>query len=368
MKRYLPLFVLAVGPFPVAAADLRADIGKLVAPHLRDAKGVGIVVGVLTKDGRQVFGYGKLKLKGERSPDGDTVFEIGSLTKLFTALMLADMARAGEIKLDDPLRLYLPEKVAVPKHGDKEITLRHLATHTSGLSDQLPLAAHLLLHPDDAENPYAHFGEKEIYRALGVLELDRDPGSNFEYSNIGMGLLGNALVRKAKAKNYEELVVRRVCEPLGLADTRVTLSDRQKARLAPGHDEENEPTSGWDFASIEGCGALRSTANDLLTFLEAQTGRRKTALLPAMEECQKLHFKDPKSGRHVGLGWLLADLPDVGKTLAAHEGGTGGYRSWVGFFKGGKVGVVVLCNSAKIGDDIEEVGVEVLKLLDPKPE
>jgi CubicO group peptidase (beta-lactamase class C family) len=387
MKRYLVLLVAVVGLLTgaivvgvltdaaeeleakvdqiVEPGDLKARVDQIVEPHLRDAKGVGIVVGVLTDDGRQVFGYGTVRLKEERQPDGDTLFEIGSVTKVFTTLILADMVRVGEVRLDDPVQLYLPETVKVPKRGDKEITLRHLATHTSGLP-RLPWSSwHQLLNLNN-DNPYAHYSTEEVYRFVSGQELQRDPGAKYEYSNLGVGLLGDALVRRAKAKNYEELVVKRVCEPLGLKDTHITLSDGQKERLAPGHDEKGKPTPGWDFASIEGAGALRSTTNDLLTFLEAQLGRKKTDLQPAIESCQKVYHEEANGKRRIGLGWRMADLN--GKTLAGHMGGTGGYRSSVLFLKGGKTGVVVLCNSAKIGEKVEEIGVEVLKEVDAKQE
>ncbi len=316
------------------AADPRAAAEKFVRPLVDAEYVVGIAVGVVTEKGTHVFGYGKTA-RGGRTPDGDTVFEIGSVTKAFTALLLADMAERKLIGLDDPVGKLLPESVTVPTRGGKAITLAMLATHTSGLP-RMPSN----FRPKDARNPYADYTVEQMHAFLSKHTLRRDPGARYEYSNVGAGLLGHALARRAGV-SYEQLVLGRICTPLGMADTRIALPPAMKKRLAQGHDRDGNPVSNWDITGLAGCGALRSTVNDLLKFLAANLGLRKTPLASAMA---KTHTARTKVGRgtKIALGWHIW-LDD---RIVWHNGGTGGYASFVGFVKDKRTGVVVLANSA----------------------
>ncbi|MFL5240487.1 MAG: serine hydrolase domain-containing protein [Gemmataceae bacterium] len=347
--------LLAAGP----TSGTKAEVDKVIEPLLKDHKNIGIIVGVITPRGREVFGYGAGPLPNKPLA-GDTIFEIGSITKVFTALLLEEMVKNGNVKLDDPVQLYLPEGARVPKREDREITLKDLATHTSGLPVQPSLFVHLLTHPEDKESPYAHYAAKDLYEYLGKLELKRKIGSKYEYSNLGMGLLGNALVHRAKAKSYEALVIERICKPLAMKDTAITLSEKQRMRYASGHKEDDKPASDWNFATLEGCGALRSTANDLLRFVAANLGLEKTKLLASMEACRQPLTEGSRKEMKVGLGWHIVPLPGSDKQVTWHNGGTGGYRSFLGFVKETKTGVVVLCNSNPLKDKIDRAALEIL--------
>ena len=343
------------------ATDIGPQIEGAVQPLLKGKKDVGIVVGVIDRRGQRVFGYGSVAVNGGKAPNGDTVFEIGSITKVFTTLVLAQMVRDGQVKLDDPVKDYLPREAQVPRRDDKEITLRHLATHTSGL----PIAPtdirwHVLVRPSDWDNPYAHYATKQLYAFLAKCQLPRAPGDSYEYSNLGLGLLGIALTRRAEARNYDELIRRRVADPLGMTDTRVTLSEGQRARFAQGHDDDGEPTSAWDFETMEGFGALRSTANDLLRFLAANLGLTRTKMQAALEDCHKARQDTPDKQVRVGLGWHVLNLAENSEPIICHSGETGGARAFLGFCKESKVGVVVLSNSAQLGGKIDSVGLAVL--------
>lgn len=227
---------------------------------------VGLVIGVVFPGGRRVFGYGRRGGEGgDSSPDQDTIFEIGSITKVFTAALLADMARRGEVRLDDPVQRYLPAGVQVPTRGGRAITLLHLATHTSGLP-RLP--GNLGRTVRDRANPYAHYTVDDLYAFLNGCRLARVPGERYAYSNLGAGLLGHVLALRA-GMGYEALVTRRLCGPLGMMDTAVTLSPEQRGRLAQGHAASDEPVPLWDLPMLAGAGALRSTARDMLAFLAA---------------------------------------------------------------------------------------------------
>lgn len=303
---------------------------------------VGIVVGVVDATGPRFFSYGATSRAGGRPVDEHTVYEIGSVTKVFTALSLADMAAKGDVGLDDPVQRFLPDSVRVPKRDTLQITLRLLSAQRSGLP-RLPSN----LMPANPANPYADYDARRLYAFLNGDTLSRDPGASYEYSNLGVGLLGFALARRA-GTSYEELVLRRIAGPLGLASTRVTLTPDLRARLAHGYQDTRE-VSNWDLDALAGAGALRSTAADLARFLAAAMGLVKTPLDSAFRLTQVIQA-DAGPNMRIGLGWHVI-WPDSAPVYW-HNGGTGGYHSFIGFDPRRKVGVVVLSNSTQSIDDV----------------
>ncbi|MDB6125003.1 MAG: hypothetical protein JWQ71_3996 [Pedosphaera sp.] len=302
----------------------------------------GIVVGMVDEHGSRIISYGKLDNGTDQEANGDTVFEIGSVTKTFTGLLLQDMIQRGEMKLNDSVAKYLPASVKIPIRNGKEITLRQLATHSSGLPG-IPDN----LDPKRADNPYADYTVGKMYAFLSGYKLTRDPGTPSEYSNLGMGLLGHAIALKA-GTNYESLVVDRICRPLKMDSTRITLTPELKARLAIGHDLFGEAASSWDVPVLSGAGALRSTANDLLKYVSANLGLTRSSLTPRMKKTYEN-----------GLAWgVNSELP--GTEIISHGGGTGGYESFVGFDKVRRHGVVVLFNGRRV-IDVDDLGKFLLK-------
>jgi CubicO group peptidase (beta-lactamase class C family) len=364
----LGLSATSAEPQPVkGTTDIGPRSAEAVQPLLEGKKDVGIVVAVIDRHGQRVFGYGSVAVNGGKAPDGDTVFEIGSITKVFTTLVLAQMVRDGEVKLDDLVKDHLPREAKVPRRNGREITLLHLATHTSGLPiAPTDLRWHVLVRPGDWNNPYAHYGTRQLYGFLARCRLPRNPGASYEYSNLGLGLLGLALTHKAKARSYDDLISRRIGGPLGMKDTRVSLSPGQRARFAQGHDEDGEPTSAWDFETMEGFGALRSTANDLLRFLSANLGLERTKLQAALQDCHEARRDTPDKQVRVGLGWHVLTLPGAGEPVICHSGETGGARAFLGFRKASGVGVVVLSNSTRFASQIDRLGLTVLSKLNEK--
>jgi serine-type D-Ala-D-Ala carboxypeptidase/endopeptidase len=313
----------------------------------RSRRNVGIVVGIVDETGRRLIAYGTTDRDKGRPVDGDTVFKIGSATKVFNASLLADMVQRGEVKLDDPVANYLPLTMTVPTRQGKAITLLDLVTHTSGLP-RLPDN----FKPQDNANPYADYQVQQMYDFLSTYTLTHDIGTYYEYSNLGAGLLGHALSLKA-GQDYETLLIERVLKPLGLSQTRITLSPEMKQRLAAGYDEARLPTANWDFPTLPGAGALRSTVNDVLTFLEANLGVSSSALSPVLEMTHNARRDAGGEGEdkmQVGLGWHLLTIG--GTNIIWHNGGTGGYRSFIGFDKAKRRGVVILTNTANSVDDI----------------
>ncbi|HEV8414727.1 MAG TPA: serine hydrolase [Bryobacteraceae bacterium] len=318
---------------------------------------VGIVVGVIEPDGRRVVAYGNLAHGDPRTLDGDTIFEIGSVTKVFTSLLLADMVKRQEVTLDDPAAKYLPENVKMPERNGKSITLHDLATHSSGLP-RLPSN----LKPKDPRNPYADYSVDDMYQFLSGYELPRDPdsdlkGSEFEYSNLGGGLLGHVLAYRA-GTDYESLIRTRITRPLGMPDTGITLSSSMQQRMATGHDPRLVPAANWDLPTLAGAGALRSSANDMLTFLEAFLGYKVSPLAPPMKAMFEVRRTLGKA--NVGLGWFIFSTDT--REIANHDGGTGGFCSYLGYDPKERIGVVVLSNAfAPAG--VVDIG---LHLLNPK--
>lgn len=310
-----------------------------------DKQGVGMVVGLVEANGNQIIGYGSLNKNGVATkPDGDTVFEIGSATKVFTSLLLADMVGHGEVAFGDPVSKYLPKTVKMPSREGREITLLDLATHTSALP-RLPTN----LSPADNQNPYADYTVDKMYAFLSQCKLTRNIGEKYEYSNLGAGLLGHALAMRA-GTDFESLVATRISKPLGMTSTSITLTPDMKKRLALGHDENLSEVKNWDLSTLAGAGAIRSTVKDMLRFVEANMGKTKTDLWNAMNMQQATRAEAGAPNMSIALGWHK--LAGFGDEVMWHNGQTGGYHSFVGFDKKRGVGVVVLANAALDIDDI----------------
>jgi serine-type D-Ala-D-Ala carboxypeptidase/endopeptidase len=275
--------------------------------------------------------------------DGNTVFEIGSITKVFTNTILADMVKRGEVSLDDPIAKYLPATVHVPERNGKQITLVDLATQTSGLP-RLPTN----LAPADVNNPYADYSVKQLYEFLSSYTLTRDIGSQYEYSNLGMGLLGHVLSLRAHVP-YPELVKQRVLDPLGMRETGVALTPVMKSRMAQGFDANGAPQHLWDLPTLAGAGGLRSTANDMLKFLAANLDSAHGPLGAAMAMARApRRVIGPDNS--IGLAWNTVSL--YGTKVTWHNGGTGGFRTFIGLDDAHHRGVIVLTNSTNSPDDI----------------
>lgn len=264
---------------PYAPLHLHAKVDDLVAPYLAAPGTVGLVVGVLLGDERHVFGYGRIAADRDGVPDENTVFEIGSVTKVFTSALLADMIAREEVQLRDPVRKFLPDTVTVPTYHGDEISLYHLATHTSSLPRLPPNFDGTV---QDESNPYAHFTVEHLYQALPLCKLRKPLGTHPDYSNLAVGLLGHVLARH-RGRSYEEALTERVLTPLGLDETTIALSAAQQTRLARGHNGEGKPVANWDLPTLAGAGALRSTVADMLIFLEANLHPAKSKIPKVLE-------------------------------------------------------------------------------------
>jgi CubicO group peptidase (beta-lactamase class C family) len=320
---------------------------------------VGIVVGTFGAEGRHIVSHGNFGAYYARPVDADTAFEIGSITKVFTTLVLAEMAGRGEIGLDDPVAMHLPATVHMPQRNSREINLTDLATHTSGLP-RLPEN----MAPSDDDNPYADYSVEQMYAFLSAYELPRDIGSQYEYSNLGMGLLGHVLARRA-GMSYGALVRERILAPLNMRSTADTPAVYMKSRLANGHDDKLMPVLNWDLPTLAGAGALLSTADDMLNFVEMLVDAPASPLHAALATTLAIRRPTGAEGDETGLGWVISGSGD--DQIIWHNGGTGGYRSYLGFMPAKGVGVVALSNTSTEAG-VDDIGRHLLDSRNPLAE
>src|SRR4051812_36388508 len=249
----------------------RAAIQPFLDKQVGNTKSA-MVIGLIDENGTKVYSAGKLDNGTDGTVDGDTVFFIGSLTKTFTTLAFLDMVERGELKIDDPLAKYLPPSVKVPDYEGRQITLDDLATQSAGL----PFNPDSMNGPD-ARADYEQFTAEKMYTFLSAYSLSRQPGTEFEYSNVGISLLGQALMRKA-GKDYESLILERICGPIGMTSTRIALTPELRSRLAMGHDNAGRPSLPFKLDAYQPAGAILSTANDLLKYAAAHAGLKPSEL------------------------------------------------------------------------------------------
>lgn len=350
LAQYLIIGTLLLSGLAAFSAEIPESVENIVRERVDSGKTMSMVIGVVDADGVSYFSYGKLAASDDTVPDKDSVYEIGSISKVFTAILLADAVNRGEVKYDDDIETHLPEEVNVRVKNDKPITLENLSVQNSGLP-RLPAN----FRPNDTKNPYANYSVDDMYKALARLRMKREAGEAYEYSNLGVGLLGH-LLSLATDQSYEELVISRIANVLDMPDTRITLSENMQEHLATGHAAGNE-VANWDLPTFAGAGALRSTAQDMIVFLEANLGLRESPLLDTMRETHAPRSEAGSEDMKIGLGWHIR-TSDEGPNIVWHNGGTGGYRTFTGFVQDPPMGVVVLTNSAGAGND--DIGFHIL--------
>ncbi|MBA3820834.1 MAG: beta-lactamase family protein, partial [Deltaproteobacteria bacterium] len=312
----------------------RAAVTAQVRPFLDGEVVSGLVVGLYDAGKLEIYGFGKGP--GGQPPDGRTLYEIGSITKVFTGLLLADAVQRKEVTLDTPVSELLPTGVTVPTRDKTAITLRHLALHSAGLPRLPPSVS------PKAPNPYAKYTEEVLYRDLIQTELEHPPGTTVVYSNYGAGVLGFALGRKL-GTGYQRAVEERLLKPLGLADTFFTVPPAAASRRALPTDVDLQPAALWTWTdALAGAGGLTSSVRDQLALIDAEldaaAGGRST-LRGAMRLTQEEQL-DERPSDNAGLGWMID-----AKGRYLHNGGTAGARSFVAFDPKARRGVVVLAST-----------------------
>jgi D-alanyl-D-alanine-carboxypeptidase/D-alanyl-D-alanine-endopeptidase len=349
-------FALLAGLVPgdrtVAAQAFPSDstILAILKQRVTENRSTGIVVGLLEPNGQtRILAYGSPG-PGKLPLDGNSVFEIGSITKVFTGTVLAQMVLEGKVSLDDPVSKFVPPGVRVPERNGKVITLGHLSVQNSGLP-RMPTN----FRPKDAANPYADYTVQQMYDFLSAWSLTRDPGAEFEYSNLGVGLLGHVLAR-VDDKPYEQMVRDRILVPLKMRNTAIALTPWMNEHLALGHNANGDVTANWDLPTFAGAGALRASANDMMNFVAAAADTTKGPLAKAMALAQRRRASAGAPQAQIGLNWITRFTAN--DTIVWHNGGTGGYRTFAGVSPRRRLGVVVLTNSGGAGAD--DIGFHLL--------
>jgi len=314
-----------------------ADDAQAVLRARAESPGVAIVVARVSRDGRIAFEEAGTLADGHPANE-HTLFEIGSVTKTFTATILASMVLDGSVRLTDPVQKYLPPTVHVPVRSGKAITLLDLADQHSGLP-RMPDN----WHPRDEEDPYVDYGVPQLYAYLNNASLARDPGAEFEYSNIGLGLLGTALANRA-GTTYADLLRKRVLDPLGMYETTIALSSAERARFATGHTLDGDIAKPWNFAAFAGAGGIRSTAADMAKYVRCGLGQGPLAPACTFAQTPRSSF----SGNHIGLVWWTGNLTHI----THHGGDTRGYHASVALAADRTRGIAVLTNGGTSVDDV----------------
>jgi D-alanyl-D-alanine-carboxypeptidase/D-alanyl-D-alanine-endopeptidase len=329
-----------------ASEAITTEMDRIVHDRVDSGRNIGMVAGMLLPDGSMhVVAYGDAG--NGIAIDSDTVFEIGSITKTFTATLLANMVINGEVHLSDPVAELLPDNVTIPSRNGHVITLDELATHTSGLPRQ-PTNFNSTVPGND----YAGYSTDLLYQFLGNYELTRDPGSESEYSNIGVGLLGQALAAEA-VHTYDDALRTRVLDPLDMPDTSIALTSEMEEHIAVGHDDAGAIAPYFEMAAMSPAGGMRSNITDMLTYaaanLDSDSGPLHEAM--ALARSPRREFDN----QQIGLNWLIGTPGS--EEIIWHGGATAGFSSFIGLNEANHTAVVILTNS-KVS--VEDIGIHLL--------
>lgn len=349
----MSLFVVSCKHKSTQPSTPESAIDRIVEPYIALGADVGMIVGTVQNGEVSIYSYGEKVAGSKEKISGHSVLELASLTKVYTGLALATMHQKGDVNLDDPIENYLPPAYHVPSYHGKKITLRHLATHTSGFP-RYPTNINA-----NAYNMYKDYTEEMMIDYINQVELSREPGSKEEYSNVGFGLLGYILSLKNHS-DYETMLMQRVLYPLGMKHTTVSFTADQSANLVQGYNGTRQVESWAKYQQniFQGTGSLISSMEDQLIFLQANMGLISSSIDSAIV------FSHNPSGDPdaIGLGW---NKKTSGSLNVIHKNGNnGGYGTFIGFDRQRKIGVVVMANSSRNPELFQtDIGFEILKAL-----
>lgn len=325
-------------------SELQKEAEKLFKHDL--ARDLSIVV---TKNGRILEHY-QSKDVVPANATRDSIYEVGSISKVFTSTLLSVLVADGKLKLDDNLQDLIGGRFDLADHI-KPITLEQLATHTSGI----PRVPKVMLNKLEVlDNPYSTFTIDDVAEYLKIAKEFGKPGK-FNYSNLGMGLLGHIMEWKT-GKSLDELVDTHIVAPLEMNSTGFTVSEDDMSLFVQAHDPKGEPTPHWDFPILGGAGGIRSTPSDMIKFLMAHLKSNGV-----LSDVFSSTHPDPKKDQ-VGLGWMGPTIVEKflsNKNLIWHNGLVGGHASYISFDKVSQTGVIILSNKAM---DLHVVGSKLSRL------
>lgn len=338
MKKNLAILILLLIFTTISKAQTDNELKVLFGNFVEtENAGSSIVMVEVSEKGTRFVNFGKLSKDNlSANADENTIYEIGSLTKLFTGTLLAEAINRGEVKLDDPISKHLPKSVKSPSFNGKEITLLDLATHSANLPEM----------PDNInqkgdEDPFANYTVQNLYDFLSSYKMPAETGKTYRYSNLGIGLLGHILSLKAKM-TFEQLVAKRVLKPLKMNDTFLTLPASKKLRHAQGLNMLNNPTPNLVLQALQGAGAIRSTTGDMAKFIAANLGFTKTSISKSLDDAMQMQRPANNSIR-IGFCWHSIEL--LGTNILFHSGKTNGFTSSISIAPTKKKGMFIVTNS-----------------------
>lgn len=329
--------------------SLDSTIDKMVVDFMQSPQNCGLSIGIIKDSLCYFYNYGETKRNNKTLPDKNTIFEIGSISKTFCGIVLAYAVKEGKINLEDDIRMYLPGKYPDLETNKQYIQVKHLANHTSGLP-RLP--DNIKDQPEfNLLDPYKNYTKQMAFEYLKTVKLTHEPGQLCEYSNFGMGLLG-MILEKIYNKPFEEIIKEKICIPNNMNSTAVTLNLEQLKQFTDGFNYAGVLTPHWNFADLVAAGGLKSSTNDMISYLRYNLNEKDEAI-------KLSHQSTYNNGSNVALAWHIIKTK-LGNQLIWHNGGTFGYSSFCGFIKEKNCAVVVLSNSAT---SIDFMGISILKTL-----
>jgi serine-type D-Ala-D-Ala carboxypeptidase/endopeptidase len=365
----LPAFAFSFSSPPVTNAnssvtykELSAQVKSFIFDQIVNKSNAAIVIGFVDPNGTKIFSFGNMSTAHNIPVDQNTFFNIGSITKTFTTLLLADMVKQGIVNLNDPIEKFLPPSLKVPQFNGKKITLEDLADHTSGLPEW-PSNVWLNNTVGDI-NP--NYNATQLYQALSDTKMTREPGAQVQYSSFGIGLLGHVLSIKSGGISYEQLVKDRILDVLGMNDTKIALSQNEtNSRFSVGHLGGKEIITPRIPTILADSGAFRSTAPDMLKYVSANLGLIHTKLDDAMQLGHLIRhtsiIANPMNySEFRGLGWRV--LTNFGTETITHTGAINGWNAFAGFIPTKQVGVIAMCSCDSTDADMGSFGFVLLHL------
>lgn len=374
---------------------ISAEINKMANEYVADKHNKGLVIGIVNGGEMEIKGYGILSDNKKVKPDENTIFEVGGITNVFTTSLMLLESYAWKFSIGDRVQDYAPAGVIIPNYQhlvcteyslppdfdgydfDNRvvscqpdpsapaicISFCDLASHTSGLPSEPKVLFRKLIHK---KNPYKNYTKEKLYNDLPKYTPVNAPGICFNYSNIGMALLGN-IMADANGSSYEGLLKMDIIWPLKMEHTGVELNRTQLKYLAQGHSKKGRKTNHWQLSGMAPAGGLKSSASDMVKFLQANLllNTEQQLIVDALGQTHEPHLENFGSvlGRKtsIGYGWFISELTPKNNTAVVwHTGATGGFRAYIGFIKATNTGVVILSNSA---NGVDEMGFEILGIL-----
>lgn len=344
-------FCIGTDPLPGQdAAKFTKQLDELVQPYLENKKFFAASVGIVRKGKVYTRSYGQMSETDQTKPDANTIYEIGSISKVFTGILLADAVERKQVKLDQTLGALVSGLSDSNEEIAKSITLQHLSQHMSGLP-RMPGNMSI----KDFNNPFDGYDRKRLLDYLKTANTMSPPGEKHAYSNLGVGLLGDLLSQQSE-RSYEQLLAERIFKPLEMQDASLEVPDEKMKRFAPPHNATLMKDHCWDFDSLAGCGAIRGSVNDMAKFMKANINPPDNEIGNAINLAWKKSLDATKQHSAMGLGWMIA----ADGSTRWHNGRTGGYQAMMLVSRQLKTGVVLLSNTA--GSEIDPLAESIFQM------